>query len=375
MENPLNKVSQLGDVISRGVSYASGKKEQLARQIINGILLFIILIVFGCLDFATLKFHPEYLVSLSFWGVVLSKTIAGICAFNIGINLLWDLEIAKNFILAFAIARYEKLKKWADDEDFEYFVTNIFNFKEKKKAYIASINKQIYFLNRVNKAKDRLLYSKKIPDDAPNKEELERKLNEERAKNKYCIKRARLEELKSEEFIKDNLDGIYVRYLEVRPEVFKLEIDGSRAIGGVKTVGNVTLGKAKATSSMVFGMIGFSAFVTAFALELDQEEFASNMEAFLHYLLKCAEDVAIVIWQSLRGALKTKKIISSELTQPYDGRNTVLLDFLKYKRDKGDIIQDEYKNIIEELNSIVIEGRKPEQITYKEEEPLLEGGN
>ena len=68
-------------------------------------------------------------------------------------------------------------------------------------------------------------------------------------------------------------------------------------------------------------------------------------------------------------------IISSELTQPYDGRNTVLLDFLKYKRDKGDITQEEYKNIIEELNSIVIEGRKPEQITYKEEEPLLEGGN
>lgn len=361
MGNPLNKVSELGDVLSRGVSYASGKREQLIRQAINGGLLFIILLVFGCLDFATLKFHPEYLTSIGYWGTVFTKTIAGVCAYNIGINLMWDLEIAKDYILAFAIARYEKLKRWADDKEFEFFVTKIFNHREKKKAYISQINKKIYRLNKFSKAKNRLLYSSDLPENQAKK-----------LKNRYCRKRTELEELKSDEFIEKNIDALQVKYMEVYPEIFKLEIDGSTVSRGVKTRGNVTVGKAKATSSMIFGMLTFSAFVASFGLEMDQEEFASNMEAFLHYLLKCAEDIAIIIWQSLRGALRTKRIISSELTQPYVGRNKVLLDFLMWKHEKGEFTDEEYNGYIKELNDIVIDGRKQETITYVEE---TEGGN
>lgn len=361
MENPLNKVSQLGDVISRGVSYASGKKEQLVRQIINGVLLFVILLVFGCLDFATLKFHPEFLTSVGYWGTVFTKTIAGVCAYNIGINLMWDLEIAKNYILAFAIARYEKLKKWADDIEFEKFV-KIFNQREKKKAYISQINRKIYRLNRVARAKDRLLYSSNLPEN-----------QEKKIKNKYCRIRQELEDLKKDDYIDKNLEGISVRYMEVFPEIFKLEIDGTTVSRGVKTKGNVALGKAKATSSMVFGMLAFSAFVASFGLEMDQEEFASNMEAFLHYLLKCVEDVAIIIWQSLRGALRTKRIISSELTQPYEGRNTVLLSFLTWKTyESHSMSEEEYKRIVDELNNIEINGQTSEEkITYEE---IDEGG-
>lgn len=361
MGNPLNKVSELGDVISRGVSYASGKREQLVRQAINGVLLFIILLVFGCLDFATLKFHPEFLTSIGYWGTVFTKTIAGVCAYNIGINLMWDLEIAKDYILAFAIARYEKLKKWADDTEFEAFV-KIFNAREKTKAYISQINKKIYRLNKLSKAKDRLLYSSDLPEN-----------QEKKAKNRYCIRRQELEDLKKEEFIAKNLDGLSVRYMEVYPEIFKLEIDGTTISRGVKTKGNVALGKAKATSSMVFGMVAFSAFVASFGLEMDQEEFASNMEAFLHYLLKCAEDIAIIIWQSLRGALRTKRIISSELTQPYAGRNKVLLDFLKWKTyESHSMSEEEYKKIVDDINNIVINGQKDkEQVTYEE---IDEGG-
>ena len=365
MANPLDKISDLGDVISRGVSFASTKKEQLVRQTINGILLFIILLVFGCLDFATLKFHPEYLTSIGYWGTVISKTIAGVCAYNIGINLMWDLEIAKDYILAFAIARYEKLKHWADDKDFEYFVTKVFNVREKTKAYISQINRKIYRLNRFSRAKDRLLYSSDLPENQAKKE-----------KNRYCIKRRELEGLKEEDFIAKNIDALQVRYMEVYPEIFKLEIDGSMVSRGVKTRGNVTLGKAKATSSMVFGMLGFSAFVASFGLELDQEEFSSNVEAFLHYLLKCAEDVAIIIWQSLRGALRTKKIISGELTQPYVGRNKVLTDFLLWRVETGRMSHEEYNNEMKALNEIQINGQKDASYSYTEiDQKTYEGGN
>lgn len=355
MANPLNAISDLGSVISRGVSYASTKKEQYIRQAINGGLLFVILLVFGCLDFATLKFHPEYLSNLGYWGTVLSKTVAGVCAYNIGINLMWDIEIMKDYILGFAIARYQMLKKWVDDKDFEYFVTHVFNVREKIKAYISQINRKIYRLNRFSRAKDRLLYSSDLPENQAKK-----------LKNRYCRKRTELEGLKDEEFIKKNIDALQVKYMEVYPEVFKLEIDGTTVTRGVKTRGNVALGKAKATSSMILGMLGFSAFAASFGLVIDKEEFVSNTEAFLHYLLKCAEDVAIIIWQSLRGALKTKKIISCELTQPYVGRNKVLTDFLVWRVENGKMTNEEYLAEMEALNNIQINGQKDESFSYKE---------
>ena len=111
MNNPLEKVSDVGDVISRAVSIASSKKEQVIKQAMNGVLLFTILLVFGCLDFATLKFHAEYLLTVGYWGTTVSKTIAGICAFNIGINVMWEVELKKDFVLAMAIAKYNILKK------------------------------------------------------------------------------------------------------------------------------------------------------------------------------------------------------------------------------------------------------------------------
>ena len=69
-----------------------------------------------------------------------------------------------------------------------------------------------------------------------------------------------------------NLDSLYVRYYEVDPSVFELEIDGSPSIRGVKTKGSLGgVGRAKAASSAAFGIIASTAFFTAFGLEADAE--------------------------------------------------------------------------------------------------------
>lgn len=315
----LDNISQIGDVISSGVSLAQSKKEFIGKQIINGLLLFIILLVFGCLDFATLTFHIEYIATASYWATVGSKVIAGICAFNIGINIMWDTELKKDKVLADNIIEYNKLIKYKQI-DFEYYVNHVFNPAEKRKAYISQINRKIYLLNKFSKARDRLLYSSDLPENQ------EKKLH-----NKYCILRQELEDLKKEDFISKNIDSLKVKYLEVDATVFELEIDGSQVTRGVKTKGNTTAGRVKATSSMVLGMVAFSMFVTAFGLELNKEQFEDQMVAFLHYLLKCVEDVGIILWQVTRGILKTRKIISEELTQSYAGRNKVLRSYLEWR--------------------------------------------
>ena len=252
MANQLDKLSSVADTISEAISTVQSKKEFIGKQIINGFLLFIILLVFGCLDFATLAFHIEYIFLISYWATVLSKTIAGICAFNIGINVMWDTELNKDKILADNIRLYNKLYKYKQN-DFEYYVTHIYNPKEKTKAYISQINKHIYWLNKFSRARDRLLYSSDLPER-----------QQEKLTNKYCIRRKELEDLKDPEFIKKNLDSLKVRYYEVDATSFELEVDGSVISHGTKTVGHVGLGKAKASANVALGMIGFSMFIIFF---------------------------------------------------------------------------------------------------------------
>ena len=319
MASPFEKISSVTESVSGAISTIQSRKEFIGKQIINGFLLFIILLVFGCLDFATLTFHIEYIFRISYWATVFSKTIAGVCAFNIGINLMWDTELAKDKILADNIELYNKLYRYKQN-DFEYFVTHIYNPKEKTKAYISQINHRIYWLNKFSRGRDRLLYSSDLPER-----------QEEKKTNKYCIRRQELEDLKNPEFIKKNLDSLKVKYYEVDATSFELEVDGSAVTHGVKTVGHVGLGKAKASVNVVLGMIGFSMFITAIGLEFNSEEFVDNMTAFWNYLLKCATDVGIVLWQTFRGMLNTRKIISSELTQPYVGRNKVLTEYLEWR--------------------------------------------
>ena len=312
-------VDKATDTISNSISVITTKKEFLTKQIMNFILLFVVLLVFGCLDFATLTFHPEYLIQPDYWGTVGTKVIAGVCAFNIGINFLIDDEIKKDGILKKAIEDYNELLTYKQI-DFEYFVIHVFNRKAKKESYVSYINRKIYYLNKFSRARDRLLYSSELPEN-----------QEKKAKNRYCRRRAELEELKSEEYIEKNLDSLYVRYYEVDPAVFELEIDGSRKVKGLKTQGSLVVGRIKASSNVILGMVAFSMFVTAFGLEADKQEFVDNMVEFWHYCMKVCEDIGIVAWQFSQGMIRTRGIISSQLTIPYTNRNKILKEYIDWR--------------------------------------------
>lgn len=327
------------DLVSGAISIAASKKEFVLKQGINIVLLFIVLAVFGCLDFATLKFHWEYVTTASYWGTVTTKTVAGVCSFNIGINLMLDAEVRKNKILEELIKRYNELIK-KKQVDFEYFVVKIFNREEKRKAYISWINRKIYRLNKLSRRRDRLLYSSDLPE-----------MQAKKKKNRYCRIRKELEELKSDAYIEKNLDSLYVKYQEVDPAIFELEIDGSTSMKGVQTKGSVTVGRVKASSNVVLGMIGFSTFMTAFALRMDQEQFADQMEAFWHYFLKAVEDTFVVLWQMLRGMMNTRNIVTQQMTKPYAGRVKVLTEYLEWRLKNKIPDTESYKD----LNSEYVE--------------------
>lgn len=312
------------DTTHNFISYANSNKNKISKIVINSILLFIIFAIFGCFDFVNFTVDITLLANWKYWTQVFAKTTGGAIAFNIGINLLFDKEIESDKVLAEQREKYQRLNDKKDQTTFNYYVVNVFNKEEKKKAYKDKINRKIYWLNKFSTNKSKLLYSTTINENVEDYEKKLEELNEQKAKNKYCVKRKELEELKSDEYIEKNIDSIIVKYNMVDPIVFELEIDGSRSYRGVKTKGDVNIGRARLTSGVVLGMILISMIITSIVLAPDQQQFENQMVRFGHYVASCASDTGIILWQAFRGMINARKLVSQELTEPFAGRNRVL---------------------------------------------------
>lgn len=313
------------NAIARVTSVVGSNSEKIGKTIVNTVLLIIIFAVFGCFDFLNMSFHFEYLANITFWTRVIAKSIAGICAYNIGVNLSWDREIEKDVLLRENAEKYERLNKLRDNKSFNKYIVEVFNPEEKKKAYISKINQKLYWLDKFSTNKSKLLYTL-TSDDENRQREIELK----KSVNRYCIKRKELEELKSEEYIAKNLDSISVRYSYVDPIIFDIDIDGKSNYKGVKVKGSASQARAKKTSSVMLSMIGVSAFLTSIGLDANQEQFENQVVAFWHYVLTCAEDVGVILWKVLSGIFASRKIINSEITRPLVDRNMILTKYIEW---------------------------------------------
>ena len=301
------------------ISYANSKRNRITKILINSVLLCIIFAIFGCFDFVNFTIDITLLGNWQYWTNVFNKTMGGSIAFNIGINLLFDKEIEADTELSKQREKYENLNDKKDESTFNYYVTEVFNREQKKLVYKSYINRKIYWLNRFAPNHSKLLYSSDR--------------EEEKAKDKYCIKRKELEELKSDEYIEKNIDSIIVKYNKIDPIIFELEIDGSGKYHGIKTKGNVSAGRARLTSGVIIGMVLISMVIASIVLSPDQQEFENQMVRFWHYVLSCCTDTGIILWQAFRGMLNARKLVSQELTEPLVGRNYVLDSYYQWVID------------------------------------------
>lgn len=314
---------RVNDATDRLTQLLSNKQERVTKGVINFILLVVILGVFGCFDFLTMRFnfdvfdfvgHQE--LAASYWTEVITKAIAGVCAYNIGMNINWEREVEKSFTLRTLVRRYEELDKMRDGKTFNDYVMNVYNLEEKKKAWVDHVNKKIHRLNRFARHGELILYSS---DNEAGK-----------AKSRYCRKRKDLEEMKSDEWVEKNIGSVSVKYRAVDPIVFSLDIECKTEARGAKVQGNVAMAKARNSASVVFGMLAISMFLASFALSASKEKFVDQMQAFWYYLLKILEDIGVVLWQVFRGMLDDRKLVNSELVAPYAGRIKVLEAYVSW---------------------------------------------
>ena len=319
----MDVLDRVNDATDRLTQLLSTKQERITKGIINFILLVVILGVFGCFDFLTMRFnfdvfdfvgHQE--LAASYWTEVITKAIAGVCAYNIGMNMNWEREVEKSFTLKNLIRRYEDLDKMRDGKTFNDYVMNVYNLEEKKKAWVDSVNRKIHRLNRFARHRSLILYSS---EDEQGKK-----------KSRYCRKRGEVEEMKTEGWMGRNINSIFVRYNAVDPIVFSLDIECKTESRGAKVQGNVAMAKVRNSASVVLGMLAISMFLASFALSASKEKFEDQMQAFWYYLLKVLEDVGVVLWQVFRGMLDDRKLVNSELIAPYAGRIKVLEAYVSW---------------------------------------------
>ena len=314
---------QVSNATDRLTQLLSTKQERVTKGVINFVLLVVILGVFGCFDFLTMRFnfdvfdfvgHPD--IAAAYWTEVITKAIAGVCAYNIGMNINWEREVEKSFTLKNLIRRYEDLDKMRDGKTFNDYVMNVYNLEEKRKAWVDSVNRKIHRLNRFAKHKSLILYSSED--------------EEGKKKSRYCRKRAELEEMKTDAWIERNINSVFVRYNAVDPIVFSLDIECKTESRGAKVQGNVAMAKVRNSASVVLGMLAISMFLASFALSASKEKFVDQMQAFWYYALKLFEDIGVVLWQVFRGMLDDRKLVNSELVAPYAGRIKVLEAYVSW---------------------------------------------
>ena len=311
----------------------SSKRQFIVKQLTNALLLLVILLVFGCFDFLHLKFHYEYLIDYNYWVNIVIKAVADICSYNIGVNFIIDDIINRNMTLARLKIAYEKLNS-VKQEDFPVFIHE-YNLKQKIIAWKNYINHKIYILNKFARKSDRLRYANWSKATV-------------QEKNRYCLKRYRLETMKTDAFIQENIDNLEAPYKDIDVAVFELEINGAEKIVQNKVTGSVTKGRAIASVSTLLGVVLFSAVFQPIGLQPNKNEFESQMVAAVNTAIKISTDIGIIIWQFTRGIFGTPKIVSNQMTIPLSERVKILKEYYSWRKSKGEEVPQCYLDLLKE---------------------------
>ena len=334
-------INEASDKVNQVSELVSSKKETILKQTVNVLLLLIILILFGCFDWLHLRFHFEYLLDTNFWINVATKATSDVLSYNIGINVVIDEVIKRNKVLNELKRIYDNLNQYKD-KDFDDFVAE-YNRECKINIYKNRMHFKIYRLNKFARRKDKLLYDRMMKSDPNFFSDPTQK------KNRYCLKRRELEQLSTDEYINANLDTLDVKYREIDPSIFALEINGTQKIEYNRVTGSVNKGRALMSLTTLAGVIAFPIVMNSISLAPSKDELQDGVVTAVNYCIKIAGDIGIIVWQFLRGMMATPKIVSRELTSPLSERVKVLKRYYAWRKGKGLYVPQCYLDLIQQV--------------------------
>jgi hypothetical protein len=303
------------------------------------ILLLLILVVEGCFNFVTFEFKTERLLSLGFWTNIGFKVVLLVLVKMWVMSMFIDIARKRNVDLNFNKQVNEKLMQTKDDK-FAKWVENVENKEIKIEFYKRKINKLIAKLEHTATSRDRMLYFN-------DNEELKKD-------NEYCIKRAELEYLISDDYIEKNYYWLDVdKFPQIDSAIFDCPI------------GNDNVSKKYQLSAKTKTAI-FTSLLTASIMTICMQTLWNSIEMFrsdLDWLIIISGllmDFIFIVWQGLTGISSAFSIIEQQEVLPYVNRNRILEKYLYYKN------QDNEKTVREYINNMKDEirnGKKQEQIS------------
>ena len=306
-------------------------KTNILKNVFSILLLILILIVEGCFNFVTFEFNVEKLANLGFWTNVAFKVVLLVLVKMWVMSIFMDVARNKNKDLDFNKKLNEKLMQTKDDK-FPKWVENVENKEIKIEFYKKKINKMIAKLEHEATPQDRMLY---FNDD----EEL--KLHCE-----YCVERAELEYLLTDEYIEKNYHWLDIKkYPLIDSAVFDCPI------------GNDNISKkyqlSAKTKTAIFTSLLSASIITIFLLSVwnSIEMFKNDLDLLIIFsgLLM---DFIFIVWQGLTGISSAFTIVEQQEVLPYVNRNRILEKYLYYKnpndektvRECINTMKDEIKN-------------------------------
>lgn len=306
-------------------------KTNILKNVFSILLLILILIVEGCFNFVTFEFNVEKLANLGFWTNVAFKVVLLVLVKMWVMSIFMDVARNKNKDLDFNKKLNEKLMQTKDDK-FPKWVENVENKEIKIEFYKKKINKMIAKLEHEATPQDRMLY---FNDD----EEL--KLHSE-----YCVERAELEYLLTDEYIEKNYHWLDIKkYPQIDSAVFDCPI------------GNDNISKkyqlsAKTKTAIFTSLLSASIITIILQTVWNSIEMFKNDLDLLIIFSGLLMDFIFIVWQGLTGISSAFTIVEQQEVLPYVNRNRILEKYLYYKnpndektvRDCINAMKDEIKN-------------------------------
>ena len=306
-------------------------KTNILKNVFSILLLLLILIVEGCFNFVTFEFNVEKLANLGFWTNVAFKVVLLVLVKMWVMSIFMDVARNKNKDLDFNKKLNEKLMQTKDDK-FPKWVENVENKEIKIEFYKKKINKMIAKLEHEATPQDRMLY---FNDD----EEL--KLHSE-----YCVERAELEYLLTDEYIEKNYHWLDIKkYPQIDSAVFDCPI------------GNDNISKkyqlsAKTKTAIFTSLLSASIITIVLHTVWNSIEMFKNDLDLLIIFSGLLMDFIFIVWQGLTGISSAFTIVEQQEVLPYVNRNRILEKYLYYKnpndektvRDCINAMKDEIKN-------------------------------
>ena len=306
-------------------------KTNILKNVFSILLLILILIVEGCFNFVTFEFNVEKLANLGFWTNVAFKVVLLVLVKMWVMSIFMDVARNKNKDLDFNKKLNEKLMQTKDDK-FPKWVENVENKEIKIEFYKKKINKMIAKLEHEATPQDRMLY---FNDD----EEL--KLHSE-----YCVERAELEYLLTDEYIEKNYHWLDIKkYPQIDSAVFDCPISNDNISKKYQL-------SAKTKKAIFTSLLSASIITIVLHTVWNSIEMFKNDLDLLIIFSGLLMDFIFIVWQGLTGISSAFTIVEQQEVLPYVNRNRILEKYLYYKnpndektvRECINTMKDEIKN-------------------------------